>query len=575
MLLEETKIRLLAANETTDSLLTQINDCYMQEKCSDEKILKEVLSELHNSGEIDFVEIVRTVNKDSLEYDFFIILRAFENVLPLLDSRVEDVLYCLIHLLQQAGRDLAIGGIYGVFENFCRVDEHRSRDSIEFILSQRDLSTYAPFLSSSILAYNSNCAAEAIQIIESLIANKNEVVRSQAYFSLGRLNVSETQKNVIWDLFSLSVCGDRDDACCASILRGILNFGARFPSYWPQIEAYLVPFVEESPPELLYEISDTIAFQRVEFPESILCLLLKPLSNVSSEHKGIIDNIDYLLVWLVERGSSVLAVELLESIINVGVKFTSLDYFSRELLRKYPELLNHIVTKWFLSGEILLCHGVSNLLNIITDNNIELTAERALLDDEEKLIFVSHKAVGWLFAQPITSVSFILSIYKIASETTRLNIEEILYDPLLLSYPGELKRFLQSCIENGFQKHLCVRLLERLQVYHTEIEKVSGLKELMAPSENVSAYWKNLNKSMQKAHEEASKSSLMSLFTTKQLLYGNSSVFYVHKGNGESMRQEMQMQSFSHSAELPRLNTLDPVILDYTLRVYRNERMTK
>ena len=77
---------------------------------------------------------------------------------------------------------------------------------------------------------------------------------------------------------------------------------------------------------------------------------------------------------------------------------------------------------------------------------------------------------------------------------------------------------------------------------------------------------------MSEAHEEASKSSIVNLFTTQTLLYGNSSIYYVQTGNGEHVRQEMQMQSISHSAELPRLNVLDPEVLDYTLRIYRNER---
>ena len=95
----------------------------------------------------------------------------------------------------------------------------------------------------------------------------------------------------------------------------------------------------------------------------------------------------------------------------------------------------------------------------------------------------------------------------------------------------------------------------------------------MAPSENVSLYWKELNKGIEEAHEEASKSSLMSLFTTQRLLYGNSSIYYLHKGDGEQVRQEMEMQSYSHSKEMPRLNVLDPETLDYTLQVYRYEGM--
>lgn len=574
MSLEETKASLLAASETADGFLAQIHDLYIQEIRAEEKTLKEALSELHNSGEIDLVAIISGVDKSSNGHDFFTILHAFENALPFLDAGLEDVLRCLLHLTQQAGRDLAIGGVYGAFERFCSVEAHRPSDSVGFILAQSELSAFAPFLSSSILAYGSDSVTDAIQTTECIIANSNEVVRSQAYFTLGRLKVDETQANVIWELLSSSASGERESGCCASILRATINFGDAFPSYWSQIEDFLLTFVEGAPPEVLYEISHIVAFQRADLPEGVLGLLVKQLANVSPEHKGIIDNVDHILVNLVEKGASPLALKLLESTLNVGVKFPQLDYFSRELLSKHRELLNHIVTKWFLSGDSTLCHGVLDLLHDVTGKDVELEAEVALLGDEVKQVFVSHKAVGWLFTRPIAVASFILSIYETASKTTRKELEQVLYDPLLLSYPGELKRFFQSYIDKSFQASLCERLLGKLHAYHSDIEKVSGLKELMAPRENINVYWKESNKSMQAAYEDASRGSIIDLIATKQtLLYGNSSIYYVHRGDGEQVRQEMQMQSFSHSTEMPRLNVLDPESLDYVLRVYRCERM--
>ncbi len=79
---------------------------------------------------------------------------------------------------------------------------------------------------------------------------------------------------------------------------------------------------------------------------------------------------------------------------------------------------------------------------------------------------------------------------------------------------------------------------------------------------------------MQKAIEEASEFSFFRMFSKpKILLYGNSSIYYIHQGDGESIRQEMQMQTFSHSTEMPRLDALDPVLLDYFLITCRSERM--
>ena len=59
----------------------------------------------------------------------------------------------------------------------------------------------------------------------------------------------------------------------------------------------------------------------------------------------------------------------------------------------------------------------------------------------------------------------------------------------------------------------------------------------------------------------------------KILLYGNSSIYYIHQGDGESIRQEMQMQTFSHSTEMPRLDAFRSRVTRLFLITCRSERM--
>lgn len=574
MSLEETRGQLLNASETAEDLLALVCDLYAQELHTEERSLALALAELHNTGVIDILKMVKGIDKKSYGSNFFTILQTFEEALPLIDARIEDVLHCLVQLVQQVGRGATIGTIYKAYERYCSVKASRSRDSVEFILAQSDLNAYAPFLSSSLLAYDADSVITAIQMTERLISNRNAMIRNQGYFTLGQLDIDETKANLIWEQIRNNGVSESDNDCCASILMSALQFGKRFPSYWPQIEEFLIAFVKRESTEVLQIISSIVAFQSEILPDSILYIMLKKLTNVSCDHKGIISNIDYILVMLAEKSKYLLAVELLESTLIAGVTFKSLDYFSNELINKHQELLNHIITKWLLGGEKQFCHGILDLLHDATGEEIELKAELDLLDNDIKQVFISRKAIGWLFTRPVETAKFILSIADVASENTIEKLEGILYFPLLLSYPGELKRFFQSCIDSGIQEHLCERLLAKYKLHQTGIEKVSELNELKAPSENLSIYWKNVDRSMQKAIEEASEFSLFRMFSKpKILLYGNSSIYYIHQGDGESIRQEMQMQTFSHSTEMPRLDALDPVLLDYFLITCRSERM--
>lgn len=573
MSLKETKTQLLEASDTEQNWLALVNRLYVKEINSEKKNLKIALSELHNSGMIDVVQLIDSTDKSSVDYDFFNLFHIFEDILPTVTASAEDILNCLVNLMRQAGNDLAINGIYGAFQRYCCLDVERPKSSVEFILNQDDLDTYTPFLFCSLLAMNSSNAKLAIQTIESLLSHNNETVRNQVYFTMGKLDVGDPQE--LWELLIASANLEQDNACNASLQRAILNHGSKFPSYWRPIEELFKTYFNADSPDAQYDISRMVAFQQVPLPENILKLLIKKLANASPEHKGIIDNIDHCLVKLVEQNLSELAIELLEAIIIKGVSLTSLDYFSSKLLTKFTELQNQLITKWLLSGEVSLCNAVSDLLHDYTSNDNDLCADMSILDNEKKQIFVCRKAIGWLFTKPVSAAHFLTSVYESGTISVQKDIKQLLYNPLLLSYSGEVKKYLQTNIEKEKQTELCEHLLVELERHHKNLEQVGSLRELQAPSENINTYWKYFDRSMQKARDEGPKSVFENICSVQNLLYGNSSIYYMHDSNGEQRRQEMEMQTFSHSSEMPRLNVVDPENLDCMLRIFRIERMKK
>ena len=75
----------------------------------------------------------------------------------------------------------------------------------------------------------------------------------------------------------------------------------------------------------------------------------------------------------------------------------------------------------------------------------------------------------------------------------------------------------------------------------------------------------------QKAAER--QSVLFSLVHRSTLLYGKRSLTYIQGDDGSSKPFTMDLHSFGVSIEWPRRDILDPVGLDYMIRVYRVEKM--
>lgn len=568
-MIEETKRQLLEA-KSHDDFLTLICQVYEKEDLSGEDYLVQALIELHNSSQIDLVKLLHSSDGGCVEHNYFKLSKAFAQALPTLAADTEAVIKCISHLSSLAGSDC---GLYEAFKDFCKVKPERPAQSVQFILNKKNAQYPHYFLSNAILAAHETEVDWAVKMIGLLTEHSLQTFRQQGYFAAACLMPDESQSERLWKILKHSSETEIDESSKAALFRAILRHGIQFHSHWDRIYELLESFLINPSSNLLHEISRQIAFERTELPEKLLTLLIEHLRTITPQEKAIIDNIDYLLVKLFKQELNLLATSLLESLICQNIELSAFDYLSSYLLENHSSLLSQLATKWFLSADKYLCKAVSDLLARSGDKNIELSADLSILDSDMKKVFVCQKAVGWLFASAATTGNFIISLYGTCTLGTQAELEQLLFEPLLLSYPGEFGKFLEHKADEGVHNELCSRLLAKLEKYHADLDKIHHIKELRSPSENVRIYWKNVNLSMQKARDDGPKSIFENLFTVQNLLYGNSSIYYVHDGFDKKHRAEMKMNKISFSTEMPRLNVIDPEGLNYLLKVFRVSRL--
>jgi hypothetical protein len=83
-----------------------------------------------------------------------------------------------------------------------------------------------------------------------------------------------------------------------------------------------------------------------------------------------------------------------------------------------------------------------------------------------------------------------------------------------------------------------------------------------------------MTEQMRDAHKKAqSQSILLNLVKRSVLLYGNCSFSFIKNDMNKIRPVEMDLKPLEVSFEMPRMELIDPVGLDYTLRVFRAERM--
>ncbi len=74
-----------------------IHEIYYQDR-KGEKLLPNILTDLHNNGKLDLIELFKNFKNTPEKHDFFSTRRTFEEVLPNLNAPVTEVANCVKHL---------------------------------------------------------------------------------------------------------------------------------------------------------------------------------------------------------------------------------------------------------------------------------------------------------------------------------------------------------------------------------------------------------------------------------------------------------------------------------------------
>lgn len=573
--MKEIKKQLLVAIKNK-SLFSLMHKLYIAEIRSKIEYLPSALSELHNESTIDLNKIFSNLSSE-FDNNLFALVDLYCKTLPKIDADVMVTSECIKYLDNLSDTNAYTHSLLEAYINFCKVDESRSKRAVKEIST--DQSSLISLLCPAIIASSFHDSAWALSQCSDLIKSKNTNVLDEISRAIGVINIGDAKGTDIGlSLLEELVKETQPIHIKATIFNSCVSLGKKNDTLWDRVNLILKVLLKDQEPLVLIESSRTAMFEILNIPQPTLDLIINSLQNTKIENPYILGNIDHLLVKLSSNSQTDLADSLVEALLlnNSDLEITQLDSFSYYLLNENKDNLNRILTKWFLSSDPKLCRSICDLTLGKEQRGLELSFDLSQLKDNEyHTIFVARKAIGWLFTSPVTVSSLMLSIYKEVSLVHKKQIEELLFEPLLLSYTGKLKRYFEDIEKKNDLEinEVIERLFTMLNQYNEDARLTSNINELKSPSENAHAYWKEFNRKFEDARENGRKSFIQDLFTTQHLLYGNSTAHYVYDKSGGQQRSELQMSSHSYSSELPKLNVIDPYGLDYMLRMFRVERL--
>ena len=537
-----------------------------------ESVVSELIK-LHKDSIIDIPELFLSLGDTTEQYNLFWALDFFSKLLPKLDIEVSEAIKVVDYLHELNKQDLASGTILDAYIDFCVASESRVIDSLNF--SIKHIKAKSHFIPLSLIAGSRVNFTKYFSKIIELTTNKSAVL------AFGRINYEERLEKTELALQQVSNAIKKEQVSdlYANALRTLISLKQVNPRL--EIEEEIDNILLVTDDVLLHVASTTFLHHQDVITQSISSKLLNYLSSTDTKNKGTLSNIDHGLSRQFKAENIDSALEFIERYLITHPKHITINSFSctiRKLLDNDEKHLNYVITKWLCSKQTLLCRAVMDILENVHAEEFAIYADIKLLgNDTDKRIFTARKAVGWLFHKPITAASYLLSLVDTASDEEAQHLEELLFEPLLLSYSGKVKRYLieQKEIGNEKKAQIASKALSRLSSYDEGLKSAWEIKELRCPQSQYEIWHQHFNQQVSESYKETRKGSIAELFTSVTLLYGNCSIHQVHLGDGKSKRVESPLQSFEHSTEFPRLDSLDPYGCDFDLRVLRVEGCDK
>ncbi len=537
---------------------------------------------LHNEGLIDVVGAFHFLKNDSSNGpDFFLTRHIFEKALPDLEAPVSAVMQCVLHLYLDAGQDLAAGTIINRFIDFCTRKASRPHDALEDIKASPG--NLAHLLPATLIAGSQIDASFYLGETIRLCNDENIELKRGGLFSIGKINLPEDSKDLGIALSALEYAAvqETDDQILSSVIKSAFPLLQRDKSQEPRAIMIIISALAKGDDYALHAASEIFGFHTGELPTELLDALFVDLLRVKPTHKGTLDNVDYGISHLLKNGNSEKAIQFLEALLLRHSGELTMEVFDSAVseILSNKVLSSKILTRWFLKGDQVLCEAVHAIVGTYHGNGLLLEIDVTELNpsDSGHILFIARKVIGYLFIQPISVASVLISLLRNATDDKVLQeLGALLFDPLLLNYTGKVRDYIikQSESESGKVKEIIDSALKKIDAYLEELRSVGSLPALHPSEAQREAYNRHFSQLIAESWKAAeAKSVVLNLFPKSVLLYGKKLISYVYGSDGQSHRQEIPLQCLDSEMEYARIQIFDPVGMDYMLRVFRNEQL--
>lgn len=551
---------------------------YSRKWGGEDKIVESIAS-AHNAGAINVLSIITDDALESVKrHEFFSGQNLYCKLIPKLQADTLEMFHAVDCLIRAAGNDLA-GGLPGnALAEWCDRDQSHAAELLALV--DKGNGVARTFIPLSVRNAASEVRKKLIEHLHVAANAADDPLRCNAIFGLGQVDpVNDDEWTKLVQTLRSGAVADDDLVRGATLAAAARRLRSGAGAYTDDMEGVIEAAITlECGERVLHQCADSLWLDGEHFSDKLREQMLAAMLAVNPANKGTLDHLDHALANLVRHGSTSKAADFLAILLarhEGAIKLKAFDSTCHAVHEQPPAVLHDWVVGWLLDGRFELCRHLSGGLfeGQMHERELDIDFSNFALNPDD-FPYLARKAIGYLFLQPLTVASIIVSLVRSAPASKRQELEDLLFDPMLLNYGGFAKALLEpvSKRKGDHAKKTAANALARIKAYLADLHAARDITELEPSERQRQIEWQRHSDTMAEAYRHADEKSIFASIVTKVVvLYGNRSVSYVRHPQQETRRIETKMHSHGVSFEMPRIEIVDPVGLQKMLLSFRSE----
>ena len=542
--------------------------------------LVDLLSEMHNSGEIDIPTACNSGQLDTISGNqFFNFQRVFCLTLPRIHCHAEDAITASTQVYRKAGADLAAGLAFKALREWFQQSSERTEEGLAMLDNDRDMDNLNGIVGPLLLAGAEQDSKRFAEVALDLSEHTQPQIRTAALGALGNVVPKDDDQllNRALSRFSEVVEAEHSNQDVALAVEAALHLLHRTNGSIADTVRLLLEKACEAPsPPLRLALGRSLQNYRGTYDESMIDMTFSVLQTADKEDVNTIHSINSLLYeWDID-GDRDRVFHFLSKLLggrDDAIELDALDNFRYRIRREKGEILGWYAVSLLLTGDKNLCTVAAQILPY-NESRYGLDVDLgAFALAPPWIAFLTRKILGYCFHEKQSAAALLLSCLRAIPESNRAEIEDLIYDYFLMNYLTAIECFESAVSKDDAARESVNRLSLKLKSYLDTLSKI-GKCSAFRPTErerrlqhyHQADFWRNI----QKQAEE--NSVFYSLVHKATILYGTASIAYVYTDDSSApRRQEIPMASHEHVAEFPRLDVIDRVGLQNAIHRFRSE----